>query len=153
MATPTLDCACRVQISAVGIDTSLKPCVPFESATVTVIAKNKVVLEVPRSWRISHSETFPVEGIRSCITCTQTIHGWAASLIRESACKAQRAEECSTVKVGCFLRRTARCVALRKLPCDSRHDGQRISVCTFSFSFFQELFLITYKFRSSLKQF
>ena len=84
---------------------------------------------------ISQSETFLGEGIRSCITCTQTItravfvrvwmvtsyaqlekFGWAASLICESACKAQRPEECSTVKVGCFLRRTARCVALRKLP-------------------------------------
>ena len=42
MATPTLDCACRVQISAVGIVTSLKPCVPLESTTV--VAKNRVVL-------------------------------------------------------------------------------------------------------------
>ena len=71
MATPTLDCACRVQISAVGIVTSLKPCVPLESTTV--VAKNRVVLEARRSWRISQSETFLGECIRSCITCTQTI--------------------------------------------------------------------------------
>ena len=45
MATPTLDCACRVQISAVGIVTSLKPCVPLESTTV--VAKNRVILEAP----------------------------------------------------------------------------------------------------------
>ena len=43
MATPTLDCVCRVQISAVGIVTSLKPCVPLKSTTV--VAKNRVVLE------------------------------------------------------------------------------------------------------------
>ena len=40
MATPKLDCACRVQILAVGIVTSLKTFVPFESTTV--IPKNKV---------------------------------------------------------------------------------------------------------------
>ena len=54
--------------------------------STTVIGKNKVVLEVRRSWSFSQSETFPGEGIHSCITCTRTIHGWAASLIRESAC-------------------------------------------------------------------
>ena len=124
MATPTLDCACHVQISAVGIVYELEPLRTLRSTTV--IGKNKVVLEVRRSWRISQSETFPGEGIRSWITCTRLIHGWAASLIRESACKAQRAEECSTVKVGCFLRRTARCVALRKVPyCVLQH-----TVCT-----------------------
>ena len=98
------------------IVTSLKPCVPWESSTV--IAEIKVVLEVRRCWKISQSETFPGEGIRSCMYVQQTIHGWAASLVRESACKlhVQRAKECNTVKVGCFLRRTARCVALRKLP-------------------------------------
>ena len=53
MATPTLDCACRVQISAVGIVTSLKPCVPLESTTI--VAKNWVVLEAPtqpKDWPI-----------------------------------------------------------------------------------------------------
>ena len=45
------------------IVTSLNKCVPFESSTV--IAEIKVVLEVRRSWRISQSETFPGEGIRS----------------------------------------------------------------------------------------
>ena len=45
MATLTLDCACHVQISAVGIVTSLKPCVPLESTMV--VAKNRVVLEAP----------------------------------------------------------------------------------------------------------
>ena len=45
MATPTLDCACGVQISAVGIVTSLKPCVPLESTTV--VAQIRVVLEAP----------------------------------------------------------------------------------------------------------
>ena len=43
----------------------------------------------------------------------------------ESACMAQRPEECSTVKVGCFLRRTARCVALRKLPNKACSTGKR----------------------------
>ena len=43
MTTPTLDCACRVQISVVGIVTSLKPCVPLESTTV--VAQNRVVME------------------------------------------------------------------------------------------------------------
>ena len=76
-----------------------------------------------RSWRISQSETFLGEGIRSCITCHvhKQLHGWAASLFAKAlVIKAQRPEECSTVKVGCFLRRTARCVALRKLANDNR---------------------------------
>ena len=45
MATPTLDCVCRVQISAIGIVTNLKPCVPLESTMV--VSKNRVVLETP----------------------------------------------------------------------------------------------------------
>ena len=112
--------------------TSLKPCVPCESSTV--IAEIKVVLEVRRCWRISQSETFPGEGIRSSMYVQQTIHGWAASLVRESACKSQRAEECSTVKVGWFLRRTARCVALRKLPNKiSLHPNQHCQTSPFPY--------------------
>ena len=72
MATLMLDCACRVQISAVGIDTSLKPCVPFESTTV--VAKIRSSYYSRRRCRISQSDTFPGESIHSYITCTQTIH-------------------------------------------------------------------------------
>ena len=66
--------------------------------------KIRFVLEVRRNWRSSQSETFPGEGIRSCITCTQTIHGWAASLIRESACKAQRHNRRKQYRQGWLLR-------------------------------------------------
>ena len=56
---------------------------PLESTTV--IAEIKVVLEVRRGWRISQSETFPGEGIRSCITY---IHEQYTAELRRSFAKA-----------------------------------------------------------------
>ena len=63
---------------------------PLESSTV--IAEIKVVLEVRRSWRINQSETFPGEGIRSCITCTRQYtaelrRSFAKALVRHNGPK------------------------------------------------------------------
>ena len=76
---------------AVGIVTSLKPCVPLEFTTVVAKKYGRTAWKPRRSWRISHSETFLREGIRSCMTCTHYTCGFcerfAKALVRHNGPK------------------------------------------------------------------
>ena len=117
MATPTLDRACRVQISAVGIVTRLKPCVPLESTTV--VAKNRVVLEAPtqlKNWPIRDLPWRVYPFMHYMYT-----NNYMAEL-RRSFAKALVRHNGPKNAVPSML--VASCVALRKLPIKHQGDGQ-----------------------------
>ena len=78
MASPTIYCACRVHISAVGIVTSMKLRTPLIHNGI--VAQNRVVLEAPTQMKdlISQSETFLGEGIY----VTNKTRLWSGDVIR-----------------------------------------------------------------------
>ena len=110
----------------------------------TVVAKNRVVLEAPMQLKpeglanqrpslarvsVHALYTFVHKQLHvrflweygwwrhtHCVTHSWKNWAGAASLIAKVLVRHNGSKECSTVKVGCFVRRTARCIALQKLP-------------------------------------